>query len=315
VYHLIEAQQFTKKDLRRLFDLSHSMEQIAAIGDDCMKYKILCSLFYVPSIRTRFSFESAMIRIGGKIIGTEEAKSFSSEVPGNFDDTIRVVSALTDIIVLRHQTEGSARRASELSQVPIINAGDGKGQHPTQALLDLYTIDHHLGGIDGCSIAFIGDLDSRCIRTLSYFLAKYDAVKIHFLSPDVSIKVKDDIKGYLNRHNVQFTEIMNLGTNLKDIVKNIDVLYCTQLTSDHFVDRFDDYGKAKRGYVIDASVLSYMRRNALIMHPLPRSVELPASTDDDPRSVYLRQTSYGLHIRMAILCTVLDIYPHGVKLL
>lgn len=309
--HLIEAQQFTKKDLRQLFDLGHSMEKIAHIGDDCLTNKILCSLFYVPSIRTRFSFESAMLRLGGRIIGTEEAKSFSSEVQGNFDDTIRVVSALADIIVLRHHTAGSARRASLLSGVPIINAGDGTAQHPTQALIDLYTIDHHLGGIDGCSIAFIGDLDSRCVRTLSYFLAKYDGIRIFFVSPDAT-KSKDDIKGYLTRHNVRITEIIDADVLLQDVVSNIDVLYCTQLTKEPFADRFDDYDRAKRNYTVNESVLSHMRKNSLIMHPMPRSSELPVSTDSDPRAAYLRQTIFGLHVRMAILCTFLGIYPHSV---
>jgi aspartate carbamoyltransferase catalytic subunit len=312
VYHLIEAQQFTKKDLRELFDLSHCMEKIAANGDDCLKDKILCSLFYVPSIRTRFSFESAMIRLGGRIIGTEEAKSFSSEMAGNFEDTIRVVSSLADIIVLRHNAAGSARRASELSSVPVINAGDGAAQHPTQALLDLYTIEHHLGGIEGCSIAFIGDLDSRCVRTLSYFLAKYDGIRIFFVSPEAT-KAKDDIKGYLQRNGVSVTEIFDPDTRLRDVAPLVDALYVTQLSKDHFGDRFSEYESARKRFVIDEAVLKSMKKNSLIMHPLPRGGELPTVTDADPRAIYFRQTLYGLYIRMAILCTALSICPRSAR--
>ena len=307
--HLIEAQQFTKKELRELFDLSSRMEKVMVqSGEGCLRGKILGSLFFVPSVRTRFSFEAAMLRLGGGVLSTETAEAFSSEVKGRFEDTIRVVSELADVIVLRHYESGSAKRAAAVSQIPVINGGDGPAQHPTQALLDLYMIDHHLGGVDGCSIAMVGDSNSRSVRSLCYFLAKFHGVRITFVSPGVT-KAKDDIKEYLQRHQVWFTEITNLNVGLEEVVRELDVVYMTQLTKEHFADRYDEYEKTLKNYVLDARVLGTMKKTALVMHPLPRAYELPEEVDQDPRAVYLHQIHYGLHLRMAILCTVLHCYP------
>jgi len=309
VFHLIEAQQFTKKELKELFGLSSCLERVANKGgDECLKGKILASLFFIPSTRMRFSFEAAMLRLGGEIPSTEAAGVFSSELPGRFEDTIKVVSELADVIVLRHHESGSSQRAASVSRIPVINAGDGPGQHPTQALLDLYTIEHHLGGVDGCSIAMVGDMGSRSIRSLCYFLAKFHGVRIYFISPDVT-KAKDDIKEYLQRHKVWFTEVTNPKVRLEELVKELDVVYTTQLTKEHFADRFDDYEGSAKYYVLDGHVLKGMKKTALVMHPLPRGRELPEEVDKDPRAVYLNQTVYGLRLRMAILCTILNSYP------
>lgn len=285
-------------------------EVLARGGDDCLGGKILASLFYVPSMRTRFSFEAAMLRLGGRVLSTESAGVFSSELEGRFEDTIRVVSELADVIVLRHYASGSARRAAAVSKVPVINAGDGTAQHPTQALLDLYTIEHHLGGVDGCSIAMVGDLGSRSVRSLCYFLAKFHGIRIYFVSPDVT-KAKDDIKEYLQRHKVQFTELTNPKGGLEEVLKavTVDIVYMTQLVKEHFADRYDDYEKTLKKYMIGSRALKRMKRSCLVMHPLPRADELPDEVDSDRRSVYLRQTLYGLQLRMAILCTVLNSYP------
>jgi aspartate carbamoyltransferase catalytic subunit len=311
VFHLIEAQQFKKRELRELFDLCGKMgEVLARGGDDCLKGKILASLFFTPSMRTRFSFEAAMLRLGGEVLSTEAAGVFSSEVKGRFEDTIRVISELADVIVLRHHESGSARRAASVSQVPVINGGDGSAQHPTQALLDLYTINHHVGGVDGVSIAMVGNLGSRSVRSLCYFLAKYHGVRIYFVSPDVTT-TKDDIKEYLQRHKVQFTEFINPKGGLQEILKGVgvDVVYMTQLSKEHFADRYGDYGKTLKKYVLDRKVLKNLKKSTLVMHPLPRAEELPEEVDSDRRAVYLRQSLYGLHLRMAILCTVLNSYP------
>ncbi len=309
MFHLIEAQQFTKKELKELFDLSSRLEGVAKKGgDDCLQGKILASLFFTPSMRTRFSFETAMLRLGGKILSTEAAGVFSSELTGRFEDTIKVVSELADVIVLRHSESGSCRRAASVSQVPVINAGDGRAQHPTQALIDLYTIEHHLGGVDGCSIAMVGDMGSRSVRSLCYFLAKFHGVRIYFISPDVT-KTKDDIKDYLQRHKVWFTEVTNPKVGIEELVRELDVVYVTQLTKEHFADRFDDYEENAKYYILDGNVLKGMKKTALVMHPLPRGRELPEEVDKDPRAVFLNQTLYGLRLRMAILCTILDRYP------
>jgi aspartate carbamoyltransferase catalytic subunit len=311
VFHLIEAQQFRKRELRELFDLCGKMEEVLARGgDDCLKGKILASLFFTPSMRTRFSFEAAMLSLGGEVLSTEAAGVFSSEMQGRFEDTIRVISELADVIVIRHHESGSARRAASVSQVPVINGGDGSAQHPTQALLDLYTISHHVGGVDGISIAMVGNLGSRSIRSLCYFLAKYHGVRIYFVSPDVTT-TKDDIKEYLQRHGVQFTECINPKGGLREVLQGVgvDVVYMTQLSKEHFADRYEDYEKTLKKYILDRRVLRNLKKPTLVMHPFPRGEELPEEVDADRRAVYLRQILYGLHLRMAILCTVLNSYP------
>jgi aspartate carbamoyltransferase catalytic subunit len=309
MFHLLESQQFTKKKLRELFDLTTRMESILARGDEeCLKGKILASLYFTPSLRTRFSFEAAMLRLGGSILSTEAAGIFSSELKGRFEDTIRVVSEMSDIIVLRHYESGFAKRAAAVSYVPVINAGDGPAQHPTQALVDLYTIDRHLGGVDGCSIAMIGDVSGRTVRSLCYFLAKFHGVSISFISPDLT-EVKDDIKEYLQRHKVRLTEVTNPKGGLEELVKEVDVVHITQLSKEYFADRLEDYKQTISNYALNEKALSVMKKSAVIMHPLPRAEELPDESDSDPRAIYFRQNHYGLCLRMAILSTVLNCYP------
>ena len=309
MFHLLESQQFTKKKLRELFDLTSRMESILARGgEECLKDKILASLYFTPSLRTRFSFEAAMLRLGGSILSTEAADIFSSELKGRFEDTIRVISEMSDVIVLRHYESGFAKRAAAVSYVPVINAGDGPAQHPTQALVDLYTIDRHLGGVDGCSIAMVGDLSGRTVRSLCYFLAKFHGVSISFISPDLT-EVKDDIKEYLQRHKVRFTEVTNPTGGLEELVKEVDVVHITQLSKEYFADRPEDYNRTISNYALNKRALNAMKKSAVIMHPLPRAEELPDESDTDPRAIYFHQNRYGLCLRMAILSTVLNCYP------
>ncbi|MCX5913520.1 MAG: aspartate carbamoyltransferase, partial [Deltaproteobacteria bacterium] len=206
--HILEAQQFDKKMLKELFTLADRMEELTRSGEsDLLRGKILASLFYVPSNRTRFSFESAMIRLGGQVLSSDRAEAFSSELKGgSLEDTIIAMGYYADAIVLRHHQGGSAKRAAKVSSVPIINAGDGMAQHPTQALLDLYTIERELGGIDGVVIAFVGDLaNSRSIRSLGYFLAKYSGIKVHFVAPP-PLGMREDMVQYLSKNGVTFYE-------------------------------------------------------------------------------------------------------------
>jgi aspartate carbamoyltransferase catalytic subunit len=288
------------------------MKEVTGESDEqCLKGKILASLFFVPSLRTRFSFEAAMLRLGGQTLSSDTAGSFSSELTGSFEDTIEVVSRLADVIVLRHHESGYAKRAGEVSPVPIINGGDGPAQHPTQALIDLFTIDYHLGGVDGCSILMIGDLNSRSIRSLCYFLGKFHGVKIHFFSPDVT-RAKDDIKNYLQRNNVRFVEHLNCQ-GLEDIVREVEVVYITQLSKKHFQDRFEDFESILNSCAFGANALKALKKTGLIMHPLPRARELPKQIDSDPRACYFSQTLHGLYLRMALLCTVLNCYPKCIR--
>ncbi|MCS7230233.1 MAG: aspartate carbamoyltransferase [Candidatus Kryptonium sp.] len=301
--HVIEAQQFTLPLIHELFQIADQMEKILERGGTLdYQNKIMASLFYAPSTRTRFSFESAMFRLGGKVISTEQAHLFSSVIGGEtLEDTIRVVSNFCDVIVLRHTEVGAAKRASLVSSVPVINAGDGKGgQHPTQALLDLYTIYKELGYIDGLKIAFIGDLDQgRTVRSLAYLLGKFERVMLYFIAPDF-LQIREDIQDYLTRHNVWFT----LENNLDKVISEVDVVYVTRIEKERFGDKVDIYDETVKNYFIDSDLVSKMKQKAIIMHPLPRLNEISPEVDSDPRAVYFKQTRNGLLIRMALLTMV-----------
>ncbi|CUS96603.1 aspartate carbamoyltransferase [Candidatus Kryptobacter tengchongensis] len=302
--HVIEAQQFTLPLLHELFQTADQMEKILERGGTLdYQNKIMASLFYAPSTRTRFSFESAMFRLGGKVISTEQAHLFSSVIGGEtLEDTIRVVSNFCDVIVLRHTEVGAAKRASLVASVPVINAGDGKGgQHPTQALLDLYTIYKELGYIDGLKIAFVGDLEQgRTVRSLAYLLGKFERVMIYFIAPDF-LQIREDIQDYLTRHNVWFT----LESDLNKVVSEVDVIYVTRIEKERFGDKVEIYDETVRNYFIDGKLLSKMKPKSIIMHPLPRLNEISPEVDDDPRAVYFKQTKNGLLIRMALLTMLL----------
>lgn len=306
LHHIVKAQQFEKPLLAKLFSEAHKMEKIVKEGSsNILAGKVMATIFYEPSTRTRLSFESAMRKLGGDVITTENAREFSSAAKGEtLEDTIRVIEGYADVIVLRHYESGSAERAAQVASVPIINAGDGPGQHPTQALLDLYTIQKELSKIDGTSIAMIGDLaNGRTVRSLSYLLAKYRDVKIYFVAPDV-VKIKPDIKEYLTRHNIFFTE----EDDLKKVTPKVDVLYQTRIQKERFGERVEDYEKAHGKYIIDKNILKILSKNAIIMHPLPRVGEIHPEIDTDPRAAYFRQVQNGLFIRMALLKMILAGY-------
>jgi len=297
--HVVESQQFTVPLLMELFERSRLMERIVARGGTLdYQNKILASLFYEPSTRTRFCFEAAMLRLGGRVLSTEHARTFSSEVDGEqVEDSIRIIGAYCDAIVIRHHEAGGAGRAAKVSPVPIINAGDGAGgQHPTQALLDLYTI-YRERPIDGLSIAFIGELDrGRTVRSLAYLLAKFDRVKVFFVSPP-HMQMKTDILQYLDRHGVYY----QLEAEIDRAVGEVDVVYQTRIRPERAVP-----ASKPLSYAIDSSVLRRMRTDAMILHPLPRTVELDKRVDDDPRALYFRQAANGLFVRMALLSMLLD---------
>jgi len=297
--HVIESQQFTVPLLMELFDRSRGMERVVARGGSLdYQNRIMATLFYQPSTRTRFSFEAAMHRLGGRVLSTEHARAFSSEIEAeDVEDSIRIIAGYSDVIVIRHQDEDGARRAAQVSSVPVINAGDGNGgQHPTQALLDLYTI-YRERPLDGLSLAFVGELDKgRTVRSLAYLLAKFDRVKIVFVSPP-ELQMKPDILEYLDRHNVRYA----LESDLSRVLADVDVVYQTRIRP----ERVRDASMLPR-YSIDSTVLDRMRPNALLLHPLPRSAELDRKVDQDPRALYFRQATNGLYVRMALLTMLLD---------
>lgn len=300
--HVLEAQQFDRTRLDELFVTAREMEVVARSTAKPLSGKLIASLFYEPSTRTRLSFEAAMHRLGGRVISTENAREFSSAAKGEtLEDTIRIVGGYTDGIVLRHYEAGAARRAAAVSAVPIINAGDGPGQHPTQSLLDLYTIQKELGQIDGLHIALVGDLAyGRTVRSLCYLLAKYRDVRLTFVAPPV-VQMRDDIRDYLTRHGVPFEE----AEDLEEVAGRVDVIYNTRIQKERFGDRLEDYESARGVYVVNRAVLDRMRPEAIVLHPLPRLDEITPEVDADPRAAYFRQAKNGLYVRMALLGWVL----------
>jgi len=304
LHHIIEAQQFDPDTLSELFARAEKMEKVAQRGGiQDYSTRIMASLFYEPSTRTRFSFEAAMHRLGGRVISTENAREFSSVSKGEtLEDTIRIMNGYADVLVLRHNQEGAARRAAEVSRIPVINAGDGAGQHPTQALLDLYTIRKELGRIEGLRIAMVGDLaQGRTVRSLAYLLGKFHGIRMYFVAPP-PLRMREDILEYLRRHGVPYTE----ETVLADVLPEVDVVYQTRIQKERFGERIADYEKCRGIYIIDESCLRRMRPDAIILHPLPRLDEITMEVDRDRRAAYFRQAQNGLSVRMALLAQVLD---------
>jgi aspartate carbamoyltransferase catalytic subunit len=301
LHHVIESQQFTLPTLLELFERADQMERVVARGGTLdYQNKIMASLFYEPSTRTRFSFESAMFRLGGNVISTERAHEFSSVMMGEtLEDTIRVIGNYCDVVVLRHDTVGGAKRAASASSVPIINAGDGKGgEHPTQALLDLYTIYKELGAIEGVNVAMVGNLlDGRTVHSLAYLLGKFERVKIYFVAPP-ALQMKQDILDHLSSDDVWYS----LESELSKVLPEVDVVYMTRIEP----EKFPAHEKQPSPYYLDDASIKRLRSNALILHPLPRLNEIATSIDSDPRAAYFRQTKNGVLIRMALLASVLD---------
>ncbi len=305
LHHIIESQQFNRHFLEKeLFPLAKEMEKIAKQGgSDILSGKKMFTLFYEPSTRTRASFEIAMSLLGGKVVfSTENARQFSSAAKGEtIEDTIKILNDyLPDVIVLRYDEQGGAKRAAEISRAPIINAGDGAGQHPTQALLDLYTIQKEINKIAGTSIAMVGDLaNGRTVRSLSYLYVKFPEVKIYFISSE-SAKMKDDIKNYLKKHNVWFEE----RNDLREIASKVDIIYQTRTQKERGA-LLEEHEKTESFCIVNQEVLDLMKKDAIIMHPLPRVDEISPEVDFDPRAAYFRQAENGLYVRMALLKMIL----------
>lgn len=297
--NLIESQQFTPDIIFSLFKMADEMRANPGKFSEVLKGKVVATLFYEPSTRTRLSFESATLKLGGSIISTENAKEFSSSVKGeSMEDTARVIAGYSDCIVMRHHEEGSAKIAAESVNIPFINAGDGKGQHPTQALLDLYTIYREFGRVEDLKIAFVGDLASgRTVRSLCYLLGKFPNVELIFISPD-NLKMGEDIKEYLVRHKILFKE----ENDLNKVLPEVDVVYMTRIQKERI--SLEDYEKARGKFVINRENFDLVKPSSRIMHPLPHveEIDLPFSVEqNDLRVAYFRQAENGLYARMALL--------------
>jgi len=298
IRHLTSTAQLTRADVDSLLSVAATMEaSLEKGGNDLLKGKILASLFYEPSTRTRLSFESAMHRCGGRVISAEGLQ-FSSLYKGEtIEDTMIVVGQYADIITMRHPEQGSAAKAAAVSTVPFINAGDGAGDHPTQALLDLFTIQRELGRLDGIHLSVVGDLKyGRAARATVQLLSLYSDVRFTFVSP-TQLRMKDDIKTMLEKKKIPFEETDDLKAAL-----DADAMYMTRVQKERFED-VQEYEKLKDSYILTAEHLR--GKNVKVLHPLPRVNEIARDVDSLPNAAYFRQVKSGLLIRMALLSMLL----------
>ncbi len=295
---IISIKDFSREEIDYILDIAAAMEPVAKSGSTMLKGKILATLFYEPSTRTRLSFESAMHRLGGTAIGFAEAEIASVRKGENLADTMRVVENYADIIALRHPLEGAARLAAEFAQVPIINGGSGAEEHPTQALLDLYTMKKELGRIDGLNIALVGDLRfGRTVHSLAYALSLYD-VRLCFISPEL-LRMRREVRDTISeRIKVEET------TSLEQALRKIDVLYVTRIQKERFPDAAE-YAKVKGSYKIDVGTLKKARKDMIVLHPLPRIDEIGPDVDATPHARYFQQVWNGIVTRMALLALIL----------
>jgi len=300
---IISVKQFGREDLEYVFGVAHEMRgMVERIGTfDLLKGKILANLFYEPSTRTSSSFTASMERLGGSVIPINEVKYSSVSKGESLPDTIRTLECYADVIVLRHPETGSAAIAAKAARKPVINAGDGVGEHPTQALLDTFTIFEELnaGSVDSMTVTMLGDLKyGRTVHSLARLLSLYN-VKINYVSPEI-LRMPKEVMDEVGVKGIPQAEF----TSLTEVLPETDVLYVTRVQKERFEDPAD-YEKVKGAYVIDPEIMKSAKQNMIVMHPLPRVGEISVDFDEDPRAAYFRQMEYGLYVRMALLAMVL----------
>jgi aspartate carbamoyltransferase len=297
---IISVKQFNRENLEYIFAVAHEMRtMVERVGTfDLLKGKILANLFYEPSTRTSSSFTAAMERLGGSVIPINEVKYSSVSKGESLPDTVRTLECYADVIVLRHPETGSAAIAAKAARKPVINAGDGIGEHPTQALLDAFTIREELGHVDGLTVSMLGDLKyGRTVHSLSRLLSMYK-VRFNYVSPDI-LRMPQEVRDELSAKGMEQQEC-----TLEEVLPQTDVLYVTRVQKERFEDPAV-YEKVKGAYVIDAATMKAAKQRMIVMHPLPRVTEISMDFDEDPRAAYFRQMEYGLYVRMALLAMVL----------
>jgi aspartate carbamoyltransferase catalytic subunit len=298
---ILSVSQFSRGDLEDIFAVAHEMrEMVKRVGSfDLLKGKILASLFYEPSTRTSSSFTSAMERLGGSVIPISEVRYSSVSKGESLPDTVRTLECYADVIVLRHPEVGASALAAQYCKKPIINAGDGPGEHPTQALLDLFTIVEEIGRVDGLTVTMLGDLKyGRTVHSLARLLSLFN-VRVNYVAPEI-LRMPEPIMAELSERGVRQAE----HTKLEPVIPESDVLYVTRVQKERFSDP-SDYESVKGAYVVTPKTLERAKQNMIVMHPLPRVGEISMDVDADPRAAYFRQMEYGLYVRMALLAMVL----------
>lgn len=298
---ILSVSQFERSDLDYIFSVAHEMRVLVErFGSaDMLQGKILANLFYEPSTRTSSSFMAAMMRLGGQVIPINSVQYSSVSKGESLPDTVRTLESYADVIVIRHPDVGSAETAARYAQKPIINAGDGVGEHPTQALLDLFTILESLGNVNGLKVAMVGDLKfGRTVHSLTKLLVNYE-VEFAFISPEI-LRMPEDVLGVVRQSGRPFA----VSENVHDVIAEADVLYVTRVQKERFSD-LTEYERHKDFYVVDEALMERAKQRMIVMHPLPRVNEIAYTVDSDPRAAYFRQMRNGMYIRMALLAAVL----------
>ena len=300
--HLISPLDFSVDELEHLLDLASDIEKNPTKYSEACKGKKLATLFYEPSTRTRLSFEAAMLNLGGSVLGFSEATSSSASKGESVADTIRIISCYADIAAMRHPKEGAALVAANNSSIPVINAGDGGHQHPTQTLTDLLTIRSLKGRLDNITIGLCGDLKfGRTVHSLINALLRYDNVKFILISPP-ELKVPQYIIENIRAAGAEYEEV----TRLEDVIGNLDILYMTRVQRERFFNE-EDYIRLKDRFILDKKKMKMAKEDMLVLHPLPRVNEISVEVDKDPRAVYFKQAQYGVYVRMALILTLLEV--------
>lgn len=299
--HLMSPLDFSVEELDRLFALAGNIEKNPAKYAHACDGRILATCFYEPSTRTRLSFESAMLRLGGEVLGFSEAASSSAAKGESVSDTIRIISCYADICAMRHPKEGAPMVAAEKSGIPVINAGDGGHQHPTQTLTDLLTIQTLKGHLDNLTIGLCGDLKfGRTVHSLINALVRYPNIRFVFISPE-ELKVPDYITDSLKEKGIPYEEVIRL----ENVMPSLDLLYMTRVQKERFFNE-EDYVRLKDFYILDTAKMELARPDMLVLHPLPRVNEISVEVDSDPRAAYFKQAQYGVYVRMALILTLLE---------
>ena len=300
--HLMNPLDFTVDELHQLFDLANDIEANMDKYAHACAGKKLATCFYEPSTRTRLSFEAAMLNLGGSVIGFSEAGSSSAAKGESVSDTIRVISCFADICAMRHPKEGAPMVAAGRSSIPVMNAGDGGHQHPTQTLTDLLTIRSLKGRLDRFTIGLCGDLKfGRTVHSLINALVRYEGIKFIFISPR-ELMVPDYVTDMLKDRNIPYEEVIRL----EEIMPKLDLLYMTRVQKERFFNE-EDYVRLKDFYILDKAKMKLAKPDMLVLHPLPRVNEISVEVDDDPRAAYFRQVQYGVYVRMALIMTLLEV--------
>ena len=297
--NLISISDYNKEEYLYILKLAEDFEKNPV--QDVAKEKVVATLFFEPSTRTRLSFESAANRMGARVIGFSDASNSSTAKGESLADTIRTVSCYADIIVMRHPIEGAARLASEVATVPVINAGDGANQHPTQCMLDLYSIQKTQGSLDNLNIALVGDLKyGRTVHSLVEAMCNFNTT-FHLISPD-SLKLPSAVKMHIKKSNLTYYQY----TEIQEAIDKVDILYMTRVQRERFLD-IQDYEKVKNSYILDKSMLKKVKPNMKVLHPLPRVNEIATNVDSMPQAYYFQQAQNGVYVRQALIAAILGL--------